>query len=86
MKKMECPLCGTALIEDAWENIVETEGGGIALDGFLAYVCGVKCGYVKRIKEIPRVIAQQGNDRLLLLYPNDQVRYQKFNHLAADAL
>ncbi|MEC1894865.1 MAG: PD-(D/E)XK nuclease family protein [Bacillota bacterium] len=74
MKTKECPRCGSALIEDAWESLEETEDGGVILDGFPAYVCRGKCGYVKRIEDIPAVIARQGDDRLLLLYPNEQGR------------
>ncbi|MFI8687599.1 PD-(D/E)XK nuclease family protein [Rossellomorea sp. NPDC077527] len=44
------------------------------MEGYSAYVCRDKCGYVKRVDDFPRVIAQQGDDRLLLLYPNDQAR------------
>lgn len=74
MKTKDCPRCGSTVIEDAWETLEETEDGGVILDGFPAYVCGRKCGYVKRIEDIPSVIAKQGDDRLLLLYPNEEGR------------
>src|SRR5690606_37875466 len=41
---------------------------------FSAYVCEKNCGYTKRIEPVPKIIAQQGDDRLLLLYPNEQGR------------
>jgi hypothetical protein len=71
---MDCPRCGGVLIEDAWENLQGTEVGGVVIDAYSAYVCQNKCGFVKRIEDFPRVIAQQSTDRLLLLYPNDQAR------------
>jgi ribosomal protein S27AE len=48
-ESMVCPKCGAAVIEDAWEDIVENESGNFTLDGFQAYVCKQKCGYVERI-------------------------------------
>ncbi|MDR7000992.1 hypothetical protein [Neobacillus niacini] len=69
-----CPRCGSELLEDAWESLRETEDGGFIMDAYPAYVCKKKCGYMKQIDTIPTIIAQQGDDRLLLLYPDDQGR------------
>ncbi|MBP1971731.1 hypothetical protein J2Z83_003886 [Virgibacillus natechei] len=69
-----CPHCGANLIEDAWEDITETEDGGIEIDAYPALICEEKCGYMKRIELVPEVIAQQGEDRLLLAYPNQEGR------------
>lgn len=69
---LSCPKCSAKLIEDAWESLQETDDGGVVLDAYSAYVC--KCGFVKRIEDFPRVIAQQNADWLLLLYPDDQAR------------
>ncbi|SDM57163.1 PD-(D/E)XK nuclease family protein [Sediminibacillus halophilus] len=74
MNLLNCPRCGSPLIEDAGENLEQNEDGGIVMDVFPAYVCQAQCGYKKRIEEIPKVIAQQGEDRLLLLYANQQAR------------
>ncbi|MFJ7726531.1 PD-(D/E)XK nuclease family protein [Neobacillus sp. NPDC097160] len=74
MKLLVCPRCGAKLMEDASESLRETEDGGFVVDAYPAYVCREKCGYTKRIYSVPKVIAQQGNERLLLLYPDDQGR------------
>ena len=74
MNSMVCPRCGANLVEDAWENLQENEDGGITVDAFPAYVCQDKCGYMKQIEVLPTAIAQQGDNRLLLLYPDEQGR------------
>jgi hypothetical protein len=77
MKKLTCPACGADLIEDAAETITEHEHGSITVDAFFAYVCSKKCGHFEHVPEsgnFPQAIAQQGDDRLLLLYPNNQGR------------
>jgi PD-(D/E)XK nuclease superfamily len=73
-KRKDCPQCGAELLEDAWENVQETEDGGVMVDSYAAYVCREKCGFVKRMEDLPKAIAQQGDDRILLSYPNDQAR------------
>jgi len=74
VKWFVCPRCGADLVEDVWEELQETEDGGFVFDAHPVYVCQDKCGYMKRAEDTPRIIAQQGDDRLLLLYPNDQGR------------
>jgi len=74
VKSFVCPRCGADLVEDVWEELQETEDGGFVIDAYPVYVCQDKCGYMKRAEDTPRIIAQQGDDRLLLLYPNDQGR------------
>lgn len=70
-----CPRCGSTLIDKEWENIQETAGGGVTIDVHPIYVCPERnCGYMKRSEPVPKIIAQQGDDRLLLLYPNDRGR------------
>ncbi|WP_234400678.1 PD-(D/E)XK nuclease family protein [Virgibacillus senegalensis] len=71
---LNCPRCGSPLIEDAGENLEQNEDCGVVMDVFPAYVCEAQCGYKRRIEEVPEVIAQQGEDRLLLLYSNQQAR------------
>lgn len=66
--------CGAELAEDAWEELTETEDGGVMVDAYPVYVCRNDCEYVERITEFPRIVAQEGEDRLLLLYPNNQGR------------
>lgn len=74
MNSLICPNCGANLIEDASENLIQTEDGGFVMDAYPAYVCQNDCGYVKKIEHFPEIIAQQGEDRLLLLFPNEQGR------------
>lgn len=74
MNEKSCPDCGARLIDDASENIVEREDGTVVMDAYPAHVCEQRCGYTERIQEFPRIIAQQDEDRLLLLYPHDQGR------------
>jgi hypothetical protein len=74
MNSLVCPNCGAELIEDAWESVVEKENGRIVVDAYPAFVCREQCGYVKRIEIGPKIIAQQGKERLLILYPNNQGR------------
>lgn len=69
-----CPRCGAPLIDDAWEDITETEDGGIEIDAYPALICQNGCGYMKRLELVPEVISQQGEDRLLLAYPNQKGR------------
>ncbi|WP_251548873.1 PD-(D/E)XK nuclease family protein [Neobacillus muris] len=74
MEPMTCPNCGAGLIEDVWESIQDQEDDGVILDALPVYVCGQKCGYMRQVEVIPQVAAQQGSDRLLLAYPDDQGR------------
>ncbi|MBP0725157.1 PD-(D/E)XK nuclease family protein [Bacillus sp. RG28] len=74
MNSLICPRCGAVLLEDAWESLQEKEDGGFLVDAYPAYVCRAKCGYMKMIEPIPEVIAQRGDDCLLLLYPDNQGR------------
>lgn len=70
-----CPRCGTNLRENDWEMVHETKDGSITLDAHLVYECqDNNCGYMKRSESLPEIIAQQGEDRLLLLYPSEQGR------------
>lgn len=71
MEKIQCPHCGANLIEDAWESITEQENGEILVDAYPAFICQRDCGFVE---EIPEIIAQQGDDRLLLQYSGEQGR------------
>jgi hypothetical protein len=75
MNKYICPRCGTELREKDWEKVLEMGDGSFNLDAHPIYECPEgNCGYMKRSEPIPEIIAQQGNDRLLLLYPNDRGR------------
>ncbi|MBW8349604.1 PD-(D/E)XK nuclease family protein [Bacillus sp. IITD106] len=74
MTLKNCPNCGARLMEDASEILKERQDGGVEVNAFSAYVCEKNCGYIKRIEPVPKIIAQQGDDRLLLLYPNEQGR------------
>ncbi|VEF46917.1 Uncharacterised protein [Bacillus freudenreichii] len=74
MNQKSCPDCGARLIDDTLENIVEREDGTVVIDAYPALVCKQGCGYTERILEIPKIIGQQDEDRLLLLYPNEQGR------------
>ncbi|MCG7344022.1 PD-(D/E)XK nuclease family protein [Sporosarcina sp. ACRSL] len=58
MKSLVCPRCSAELVEDAWEELQETNDGGIILGGYPAYVCREQCGYAKRIESIPPIIVQ----------------------------
>lgn len=69
-----CPHCGTQLIDDASKDIAVTEDNGIEIDAYPTLICQAKCGYMKRIEPVPEIIAQQGEDRLLLVYPNQEGR------------
>ncbi|SES09904.1 PD-(D/E)XK nuclease superfamily protein [Gracilibacillus ureilyticus] len=74
MKSLICPCCGENLIEDAWEELSNSETGNILIDTYPAYICKAQCGYVKRVEEVPEIIAQQDEDRLLLYYPEQNAR------------
>ncbi|PWW31392.1 PD-(D/E)XK nuclease superfamily protein [Cytobacillus oceanisediminis] len=74
MNSLICPRCKAELIEDAWEDVREKPNGDFVVNAYPAYVCRNKCGYLKEIESVPEVIGQQGDDRLLLLYPNEQGR------------
>lgn len=74
MTKKFCPQCGTQLIEDAAEKLIEKEDGTVEIDAYPALVCSNGCGHTEPIKEYPRIIGQQDEDRFLLLYPNEQGR------------
>jgi hypothetical protein len=73
----ECPRCGSELKEDEREYIQEQEDSGIVIHIYSANVC--QCGYMEQSEIIPEVIAQQGDDRLLLLYADDQARILDIN-------
>lgn len=73
--KYLCPRCGTDLREKDWEMVHEMSDGSIIMDAHLVYECQDNdCGYMKRSDSVPEIIAQQGDNRLLLLYPNEQGR------------
>jgi hypothetical protein len=75
MARYTCPRCGSVLIDKDWERIQETSDGGVRMDAHPVYACPEStCGYMKRSEPIPEIIAQQGDDRLLLLYPNERGR------------
>lgn len=46
-----CPNCSARLFDDYAEEITELEDGSFIVDGFNAYVCESKCGYVERIED-----------------------------------
>ncbi|UII55652.1 PD-(D/E)XK nuclease family protein [Cytobacillus spongiae] len=66
-----CPRCNGILIEDGWETMNQGKDGEVVIDAFPALICQSGCGYVKKVDEIPEIIAQQGDDRLLLKYSDD---------------
>ncbi|WP_404405132.1 hypothetical protein [Jeotgalibacillus malaysiensis] len=70
----KCPKCGSNLSEDAYEEITELEDCSIQVDAFPALVCTNQCGYYKRLIALPEIIAQESNDRFLLLYPGERGR------------
>jgi hypothetical protein len=75
MNKYLCPRCGTYLRESVWEKVIEMSDGSFKLDVHPIYECqDENCGYMKRSEPVPEIIAQQGDDRLLLLYQNDRGR------------
>ncbi|MFD2044758.1 PD-(D/E)XK nuclease family protein [Ornithinibacillus salinisoli] len=74
MGSLVCPECGAELMEDVGECLIDTNDGGVIMDAFPAYICGNHCGFLLREEALPRAIAQQDKDRLLLLYPNMQGR------------
>ncbi|MUK87681.1 hypothetical protein GMD78_04605 [Ornithinibacillus sp. L9] len=74
MSGLGCPNCGAELFEDFEERMEQTNDGGVMMDTYPAYVCADSCGFSIRIDSLPRVIAQQGEERLLLLYSNMQGR------------
>lgn len=72
MTKDLCPRCGDSLIESEWELVQETSDGGVKIDVYPVSKCiHHNCGYLKHYEPVPEIIAQQGEDRLLLLYPNE---------------
>lgn len=74
-KKYVCPRCGTNLQEKDWETVHEMNNGNFIMDAHLIYICqNNECGYMKQSEAVPEIIAQQGDDRLLLLYPNERGR------------
>jgi PHP family Zn ribbon phosphoesterase len=75
MNKYLCPRCGTYLRESVWEKVIEMSDGSFKMDAHPIYECQVEnCGYMKRSEPVPEIIAQQGDERLLLLYQNDRGR------------
>ncbi|WP_274853126.1 hypothetical protein [Bacillus methanolicus] len=84
-KNSNCQTCGAPLIRDYWDTVEELESGEYLVDAFEAMVCSNRCGYYERINysikdEEFEVIAQQGDDRFLLLYPNEQGRILDADH------
>lgn len=80
MTKYVCPRCGTYLQEEVWEMVDKMENDSFKLDVHPVYKCpDENCGYMKRFEPLPEIIAQQGEDRLLLLYSNDQGRILDVN-------
>ncbi|MBT2685049.1 YgiT-type zinc finger protein [Bacillus sp. ISL-37] len=46
MRKELCPECGSKMIEDAFEEIVELKDGSIQIETiYPAWVCSDFCGY-----------------------------------------
>jgi hypothetical protein len=75
MNKYKCPRCGNHLKEKDWEMVHEMNDSSFILDVHPIYECSDEnCGYMRRSEPIPEIVAQQGDDRLLLLYPNDRGR------------
>jgi hypothetical protein len=74
MKANSCPQCNGKLVESIWEHLEETKDGGVIMDASPVYRCQENCGFMKRIEPIPQIIGQQGDDRLLLLFPNERGR------------
>lgn len=74
MQQTKCPRCNADLVEDSWEDLQDNKDGGVTVDVRPVMVCQQKCGYMCEAEEGPTIIAQQGEDRLLLLYPNEQGR------------
>lgn len=74
MQQTKCPRCNAYLIEDSWEDLQENKDGGVTVDVRPVLVCQQKCGFMCEAEDGPAIIAQQGEDRLLLLYPNEQGR------------
>lgn len=67
-----CPRCRSLLTDDIIEYLEPQRDEGVKIYTFDAFVCG--CGYMEQIEIVPEVIAQQGEDRLLLLYRDEQAR------------
>jgi hypothetical protein len=72
MQSPVCPRCESDLIEDIIEYLEPQEGEGIKIYTFDAYVC--ECGHMEQVEPAPEVIAQQGVERFLLLYKDEQAR------------
>lgn len=74
-KNKKCPKCHSNMEEKDWEIVNELSNGDILLDSAIVYQCqNTHCNYMKRDEPLPEIIAQQGEDQLLLLYPNEQGR------------
>lgn len=42
---VNCPVCGSSLIEDVWEVVEETPSGNTFVDSFEAVICSRHCDY-----------------------------------------
>lgn len=52
MKPELCPECGSRMIEDAFEEIVELKDGTIQVETiYPAWVCSVFCGYYEKMNQ-----------------------------------
>ena len=49
MRAELCPQCGSRMIEDAFEEIIELEDGSIQMETiYPAWVCSDFCGYFEK--------------------------------------
>ncbi|MEW8970366.1 MAG: PD-(D/E)XK nuclease family protein [Mesobacillus sp.] len=75
MIEKPCPRCGSTLIEEVYERVHETDDGGMLIDVHPINVCTDQhCGYMKRYEPLPEIKYQEGEDRLMLVYPDEQGR------------
>ncbi|WHX40316.1 PD-(D/E)XK nuclease family protein [Mesobacillus sp. AQ2] len=74
MIEKTCPRCGAKLIEEVVERTHGTDDGGIVIDVNPVYICTEQCGYIERYEHMPEIRFQEGDDRLLLVYPDEQGR------------
>jgi hypothetical protein len=75
MIEKTCPRCGAGLIDEVYERAHETNDGGVLIDVNPVSVCTDKhCGYMERYEPLPEIKFQEGEDRLLLVYPDEQGR------------
>jgi hypothetical protein len=51
MRRVLCLMCGSSMMEDAFEEIVELENGSIQIETiFPAWVCSDFCGYYEKVE------------------------------------